>query len=288
MKNFGIYIIKNKENGRVYIGSTVRSFRDRKREHFKKLVQNAHYNKYLQEEFNVFGRNSFIFEILESVDDKNIVRKVEQEWIDIFNPFYNIDNTVRELSKVTFDSRKAVSSSRGGRAFEIYKNDILLETFDFIIDAVKKYKLNSSGISGCLSGKFSQHKGYKFKYVGENFKFIQKERKAWNKGKKTPKHIVEKSVRNRKNRTPWNKGKKTGSNWTTESSDKHKRTMLKNGTSSGKPAKRILAEKNGVSVTFFSMSDFAKFVKCSVSHISRKHKNTLTSNIKGYKTTIIT
>ena len=76
----GIYAIKNKENGKVYVGKSEISLEKRKEQHFKLLVKNNHYNKYLQRAYN---RNpaSFEFEVIERCDLKTCNER-EIFWID--------------------------------------------------------------------------------------------------------------------------------------------------------------------------------------------------------------
>jgi group I intron endonuclease len=55
----GVYMLKNLNNGKVYIGSS-RSLPERKYRHFYRLKNNTHHNPYLQNAFNkeqgiVFG-----------------------------------------------------------------------------------------------------------------------------------------------------------------------------------------------------------------------------------------
>lgn len=79
----GIYSIINKINGRQYIGST-HNFKERKNNHFKSLRGNYKTtNKYLQQEFNEFGENNFIFKIVEINPDNLLDR--ENYWINFYN-----------------------------------------------------------------------------------------------------------------------------------------------------------------------------------------------------------
>ncbi len=61
----GIYMIRNIVNGKVYIGSTKRSFRSRWIDHKNLLSKSRHENKYLQKDWKEFGADAFVFEILE-------------------------------------------------------------------------------------------------------------------------------------------------------------------------------------------------------------------------------
>jgi group I intron endonuclease len=68
----GIYKIKNIVNNKIYIGSTLKSFEYRFNIHVKLLKRNQHENPILQNAWNKYGENNFIFEIIESFDSINI------------------------------------------------------------------------------------------------------------------------------------------------------------------------------------------------------------------------
>lgn len=65
--NIGIYQIRNLKNSKCYVGSAAVSFLKRWSAHRRKLDTNQHENSKLQNAWNKYGANSFIFEILESV-----------------------------------------------------------------------------------------------------------------------------------------------------------------------------------------------------------------------------
>ena len=62
--NSGIYEIKNKINGKMYIGQS-RNINKRRSYHLWKLRSNNHFNPLLQNSFNKYGEHNFEFIILE-------------------------------------------------------------------------------------------------------------------------------------------------------------------------------------------------------------------------------
>lgn len=78
----GIYKITNKVNNKVYIGQTS-DFYKRHREHLQHLTNNVHVNKHLQNAWNKYGDENFIFEFIEICDDDTITCR-EQYWIDFY------------------------------------------------------------------------------------------------------------------------------------------------------------------------------------------------------------
>jgi group I intron endonuclease len=71
----GIYIIRNKTNGNVYIGSTS-SFSKRKNRHFRYLRTGRHENKHLQNAFNKYGEDAFEFIIVKHTT--NLLQEEQQ------------------------------------------------------------------------------------------------------------------------------------------------------------------------------------------------------------------
>jgi group I intron endonuclease len=66
-KKSGIYKIENLINGKIYVGRAIDLF-NRRKYHFKYLIENKHHNKYLQEDFNKYGKEKFKFSIIEECD----------------------------------------------------------------------------------------------------------------------------------------------------------------------------------------------------------------------------
>jgi group I intron endonuclease len=282
----GIYKILNLKSGDCYIGSTTDYIGKRVNCHFNKLKKTEHSSKKMQIDYIFYGKDSFVVILLEECDEACQIKK-EQKWIDIIRPEYNTLKRVSTVSRLSSEGKKSVSRSRGGKPIEIYKIGKLLKTYDTIKECLEDHpEMISSGISGVLSGKCKHHKGYRFKYVGEDFKYVNR-RIGCQKGKSISKETRTKLSNSLKGREVWNKGKKTGNYHTKESNQKRKLTLARNNNTAGKPPKMILAEKDGFSATFLSMKAFAEFCGCDVSFVSQKHKNNKTWNIKGYKTTLL-
>lgn len=77
----GVYQIYNTLNGKMYIGSSV-DLPKRKRDHLRELKNNMHTNGRIQNSFNKYGINNFVFSILEFVNERNRLIEREQYWID--------------------------------------------------------------------------------------------------------------------------------------------------------------------------------------------------------------
>lgn len=76
----GIYKIINVINNKFYIGSAV-NFSRRKTRHFSELRTNRHSNSKLQNAWNKYGEQSFVFAIVEEVQDKALLLETENRWL---------------------------------------------------------------------------------------------------------------------------------------------------------------------------------------------------------------
>jgi hypothetical protein len=75
----GIYMIKNSKTKQVYVGSSI-NLSDREYKHFWMLNRNQHYNRYLQNSYNVYGSECFTFTILDECDETDLIKK-ENDYI---------------------------------------------------------------------------------------------------------------------------------------------------------------------------------------------------------------
>lgn len=86
----GIYIIKNKLDNKVYIGSAVDITR-RWYKHKTELTRNVHPNQKLQRAWSKHGSENFSFEVIETVEYKSNLIEREQYYMDSSeNELYNL------------------------------------------------------------------------------------------------------------------------------------------------------------------------------------------------------
>lgn len=81
-----VYKISNPFNNKVYIGKTIRSLEERKKEH---LQDSKHKNCKLYKAFAKYEANSFSFDVVESnIGEENIGER-ERYYISLYDSYYN-------------------------------------------------------------------------------------------------------------------------------------------------------------------------------------------------------
>ncbi len=106
-KPAGVFMVKNTANGKVLLGSSL-NLEGPLNGHKFMLTTGSHRNEALQKDWNTYGGDKFVFEILEVVkvkDDPNFnledeLTLLEQIWIEKLQPFgergYNTDTRIRQ------------------------------------------------------------------------------------------------------------------------------------------------------------------------------------------------
>lgn len=100
----GIYMIKNKENGKVYIGQT-NNFKNRFRQHKQSFRRKDHKNKHFQRAWEKYGEENFVFSIIEYCD-LDIINERESFWVNKLESYdslkgYNIMLPSKDKKKFT-------------------------------------------------------------------------------------------------------------------------------------------------------------------------------------------
>lgn len=112
----GIYCIKNKENGKVYIGQTV-DIRKRWVQHQCDLEAGRHDNKYLQADWKKYGKQAFEMFVIEKCEIEQLHEK-EIEWIKKYSAFGNGYNmTEGGAGARGLAAWNAGKSRKGGRSW---------------------------------------------------------------------------------------------------------------------------------------------------------------------------
>lgn len=89
MKQSGIYKIESKlKPERIYIGSA-KNINERWRYHLNDLKENKHHSHKLQRHYLKYGESDLQFSILLGCEKEELL-KVEQYFLDSYNPYFNI------------------------------------------------------------------------------------------------------------------------------------------------------------------------------------------------------
>ena len=165
----GIYIITNKINGNRYIGSS-NNIRRRLWKHRSLLRHNKHENSHLQNAWNKYTENNFIYSILEICEIKNLLDR-EQYYIDLLKPEYNIDISTKHKD-FSPETRKLMKENRNKclnegsiklSCKEIHQYDLdgnYLQTFNSVKEAAKSANIHTCTIQRYISGKFKHGGNY--------------------------------------------------------------------------------------------------------------------------------
>ncbi len=108
VKPAGVFQVKNTVNGKILLGSSL-NLEGPLNSHRFMLKIGSHRNKALQQEWNEYGEDKFVFEILETVkvrDDPNFnlsdeLTLLEMIWFEKLQPFgergYNLNSNIRQV-----------------------------------------------------------------------------------------------------------------------------------------------------------------------------------------------
>lgn len=130
--NCGIYCILNIANCKLYIGSSV-NLSARFRKHISELRRRKHHNQYLQNSFNKYGEENFVFVVLEFVRDEKKVTEIEQSYIELFshNVLYNMN--VNATNSLGLKRKSATKNSK--EVYQFSMDGVLIKEWKSIDDA---------------------------------------------------------------------------------------------------------------------------------------------------------
>lgn len=139
----GIYKITNTKNGMFYIGSSV-NIKRRWSHHKSELKNNRHHNQYLQNAYNKYGKECFVFEILMKTED---TLAEEQRILDFYfirqqHMLYNIATVTTapmEGKKHSEEVKILLSEKLSGSNHPHYEKPVSKEWREKISSARKKY-----------------------------------------------------------------------------------------------------------------------------------------------------
>lgn len=184
-KESGIYCIQNTINNKVYIGQSKNIYR-RFIHHKSMLNRNLHNNPYLQNAWNKYGEDKFIFEVLEYCDFENLTEK-EKYYLSDKKEYYNLKDVFEKYNhpkrKYSKEAADKISNSLKGkipknlkniqklrrRKIAYYLNNKLIKIFISCTECANYFKIKPKAFNRYI-GVITKHKskyfpkGYKFEY----------------------------------------------------------------------------------------------------------------------------
>jgi group I intron endonuclease len=164
--NTGIYIIQNKKNKKLYVGSAV-DVEKRWHNHKSDLRNNKHHSPRLQHSWNKHGEENFEFLLIEPVKDLFHLVAIEQTFIDYYKCYeshkgYNICSTAGSQlgMKRSEESKRKMSEKR--KDF-IKKNGLSKQQKDAwkkAVEARNGIKHTEEAKKKMSKAKFGRGKGY--------------------------------------------------------------------------------------------------------------------------------
>jgi len=146
----GVYVISNRINNYLYVGSTTRSFYERWIEHYNDLKNNKHHCKHLQNFVNKYGINKLTFSVIEVITNPEDCQIREKFWIDFYG-FENCFNTTQETDLyVSGETHPLFKKIDSNKVLELYNEGFRtkeLSRFFGVSDSKIKKTLYSVGIN---------------------------------------------------------------------------------------------------------------------------------------------
>lgn len=176
-----IYRIINLINNKSYIGLSRKGLNERKRRHITELRGKRHHNQYLQNAFDKYGEENFIFEILEFVESDFIGERekfyIEKYKTNLKENGYNLNSGGDEIKFNVDDSTKEklrkknigkiLSEDHKRKIGESNKGNIISNEHKKRVSEYMK-KLHASGKNKHVLKNLKPHKKGEFKHTEES------------------------------------------------------------------------------------------------------------------------
>lgn len=149
-----VYKIQNTHTNKMYIGQTIKeNVSHRWREHTYALNKNKHHNKDFQNEWNIYGKASFVFQIIQKCKTISELDKKEAQLILEYkasNKLYNVSEG-GQVSRVVYCKKWNGLKSPDGKIYSNIKN---------ISEFARKHGLNDDKLRQVSRGDRYSYKGW--------------------------------------------------------------------------------------------------------------------------------
>lgn len=167
-----IYSITNIINNKIYIGIS-KEVKTREHKHFWMLENNRHENRKLQNAYNFYGKEAFIFKIIDEIETDDIMEALDLEHFyimeyDSYRNGYNKSIGYDGSTSIQFTPERLEKMSRAMKGNQYAKGCKRNEKHKQLISKVHKNKKLSD------ETKIKISKARKGKYKGEENPFYNK------------------------------------------------------------------------------------------------------------------
>lgn len=143
----GIYMILSLIDNKKYIGEAKAIYK-RWWQHRMNLKFNRHSNQHLQRAYNKYGKDNFIFHIIEVIPNSDKKERLEREkyWIEFYNTEnqnfgYNYANTnIDEKLNKRKIRKKIISKRKLKKVIQLDLNNNYIKTWESVMELAKFYK----------------------------------------------------------------------------------------------------------------------------------------------------
>lgn len=151
----GIYCIENTVNGKKYIGQAI-DINRRWNQHMNELNKNIHYNEHLQSSWNKYGKENFIFYIIEECKKEDLNDR------EIY--YISLHDSTNGDKGYNISDGGYINNYQAKEVYCYYLNGIFFKKFNSISEASIYCNGNSANICNCCNGKRNMAYGFQWKY----------------------------------------------------------------------------------------------------------------------------